>query len=59
MILTLSASIMYWSLLNSEENSTPETSPVASADGEHETDLVNEVSDLAIDDNAAENANSP
>lgn len=59
MILTLSASIMYWSLLNSEENSTPETSPVASADGEHETDLVNEVSDLAIDDNAAENASSP
>ncbi|CAI8587144.1 unnamed protein product [Vicia faba] len=57
MILTLSASIMYWSLQHSEENITPEAaSPVASADGEHETDLVNEVSDLAIDDNAAENA---
>ncbi|KAI5389211.1 hypothetical protein KIW84_074748 [Lathyrus oleraceus] len=41
MILTLSASIMYWSLQNSEENS-PEASPVASADGEHEIDLVNE-----------------
>lgn len=58
MILTLSASIMYWSLQNSEENS-PEASPVASADGEHETDLVNEVSDLAIDDNASVKVSSP
>ncbi|KAI5411704.1 hypothetical protein KIW84_056687, partial [Lathyrus oleraceus] len=58
MILTLSTSIMYWSLQNSEENS-PEASPVASADGEHETDLVNEVSDLAIDDNVIVKVSSP
>ncbi|CAK8539022.1 unnamed protein product [Lathyrus sativus] len=59
MILTLSASIMYWSLQHSEENSSPESSPVASVDGEQETDLVNEVSDLAIDDNASEKPSSP
>ena len=58
MILTLSTSIMYWSLQNSEENSL-EASPVVSADGEHETDLVNEVSDLAIDDNASVKVSSP
>lgn len=58
MILTLSASIMYWSLQNSEGNS-PKASPVASADGEHETNLVNEVSDLATDDNASMKVNSP
>lgn len=57
MILTLTASIMYWSLQNSEENNTPEASPAASADGEHESDVVDEVSNLAIDDdNAAEDA---
>lgn len=60
MILTLSASIMYWSLQHSEENITPEAaSPVASVDGEHETDLVNEVSDLAINDSASEKVSSP
>lgn len=48
---------MYWSLQNSEENNTPEASPAASADGEHESDVVDEVSNLAIDDdNAAEDA---
>ncbi|CAK8539899.1 unnamed protein product [Lathyrus sativus] len=59
MILTISASIMYWSLQHSEENSSPESSPVASLDGEQETYLVNEVSDLAIDDNASEKPSSP
>ncbi|XP_057440866.1 fimbrin-5-like [Lotus japonicus] len=59
MILTLTASIMYWSLQHSEENSTPEASPVASADGENDTDLISsEVSNLAIDDNDSENASS-
>ncbi|XP_050896903.1 fimbrin-5 [Lathyrus oleraceus] len=43
---------------NSEENS-PEASPVASGDSEHETNLVNEVSDLAIDDNASVKVSSP
>lgn len=61
MILTLTASIMYWSLQHSEESVTPVASPVASVDGEPETDLVSEVSNLAIDDNnnASENTSSP
>lgn len=50
---------MYWSLQNSEENTTPVESPVASVEGEQETDVVNEVSNLAIDDNASENTRSP
>ncbi|XP_061344104.1 fimbrin-5 [Gastrolobium bilobum] len=59
MMLILAASIMYWSLQQPEENVTPEAaSPVASVEGENETDVVNEVSNLAIDDTAAENASS-
>jgi len=50
MILILAASIMYWSLKKPEENITPEASPKASVDGESETDLVDEVSHLAIDE---------
>ncbi|MCI83460.1 fimbrin-like protein 2 [Trifolium medium] len=50
MILTLTASIMYWSLQHSEESFTPEASPIASADGEHQTEFTTEVSNLAIDD---------
>ncbi|KAJ7964749.1 putative Fimbrin [Quillaja saponaria] len=57
MILTLTASIMYWSLQQpageSEttvvEDYTPDTSSAASLDGETETDLANEVSSLAVD----------
>lgn len=44
MILTLTASIMYWSLhqkgqkrIPSEDNKSPVASPVASGDGDHET----------------------
>ncbi|TKY57508.1 Fimbrin-5 protein [Spatholobus suberectus] len=59
MILILTASIMYWSLQKPEENVTPEASPIASVDGENETNVVDEVSNLAIDDNASENASSP
>ncbi|WJX65098.1 Fimbrin-5 [Trifolium repens] len=55
MILTLTASIMYWSLQHSDENITPEASPVASADGEHETAFATEVSNLSIDDDVSEN----
>jgi plastin-1 len=55
MILTLTASIMYWSLQHSDENITPEASPVASADGEHETVFATEVSNLSIDDDVSEN----
>ncbi|KAL2582345.1 hypothetical protein GLYMA_14G005200v4 [Glycine max] len=58
MILILTASIMYWSLKKPEENITPEASPKASVDGESETDVVDEVSNLAIDDTTSENASS-
>lgn len=57
MILILTASIMYWSLKKPEENITPEASPKASVDDENEADVVDEVSNLAIDDTASENAN--
>ena len=50
---------MYWSLQKHDENVAPEaTSPVASVDGENETDIADEVSNLAIDDAASENASS-
>ena len=58
MILILTASIMYWSLKKPEENITPEASPKASVDGESETDVVDEVSNLAIDETTSENASS-
>ncbi|KAK7258336.1 hypothetical protein RIF29_23909 [Crotalaria pallida] len=56
MILTLTASIMYWSLQQGEENVIPEASPVdadANADADvaaDETDETNELSNLTIDD---------
>ncbi|KAJ1415584.1 CH domain superfamily [Sesbania bispinosa] len=56
MILVLTASIMYWSLQKPEENVTSEaSSPVANeTEGENETDVTNEVSNLAIEENEAE-----
>ncbi|CAL0315947.1 unnamed protein product [Lupinus luteus] len=57
MILTLTASIKYWSLQQQpEENTTPEASPVASVDDANETDEANELSNLTIDDAASEAA---
>ncbi|KAE9596437.1 putative dystrophin [Lupinus albus] len=56
MILTLTASIKYWSLQQPEENMTTEASPVASVDDANETDEANELSNLAIDDAASEAA---
>lgn len=50
---------MYWSLQQPEENMTPDASPVASVDGVNETDVANELSNLAVDDTASENASSP
>ncbi|XP_028803156.1 fimbrin-5 [Neltuma alba] len=46
MILMLTASIMYWSLQQPEDNGIPEVT----VDEENKTNLANEVSDLAIDD---------
>ncbi|KAK9268969.1 hypothetical protein L1049_000736 [Liquidambar formosana] len=68
MILTLTASIMYWSLLQPVEESdlspspagtstattTPDASPAASLDGEDENSLGVEVSNLSIDDAASD-----
>ncbi|KAF7826974.1 fimbrin-5-like [Senna tora] len=54
MILTLTASIMYWSLQQPEDNGTPE----ASGEGVKENNLAKEVSNLAIDDTVSENATS-
>ncbi|RDX62205.1 Fimbrin-5 [Mucuna pruriens] len=60
MILILTASIMYWSLKKKPEgNFLREASPVPSGEGEHETDVVEEVSNLSINDAASENAGSP
>lgn len=44
MILTLTASIMFWSLQQPED-----ANRVAPEDGESQTDLADEVSNLAID----------
>ncbi|KAF7831628.1 fimbrin-5 [Senna tora] len=46
MILTLTASIMYWSLQQSQNG---HGHPRSSVDGESQTEVANEVSDLAID----------
>ncbi|GMY09753.1 fimbrin-5-like [Fagus crenata] len=68
MILILTASIMYWSLQQpaeesesspAEESNVPDASPTASVDGERETALAGEVSNLAIDDAASDTALSP
>ncbi|KAJ7960297.1 putative Fimbrin [Quillaja saponaria] len=66
MILTLTASIMYWSLQQPADESestmveddTPDASSAASVDGETETDLANEVSNLAVDNTSSENLSS-
>ncbi|XP_021830009.1 fimbrin-5 isoform X1 [Prunus avium] len=62
MMLTLTASIMYWSLQQPEgepESSlnSPDGSPTASADGE--TGLASAVSKLSMDGAASDNATSP
>lgn len=64
MVLTLTASIMYWSLQQPEVNSTLEASVngqnetnstlEASIDGENKTVLADEVSNLAIDNSVSE-----
>ncbi|KAM1411673.1 hypothetical protein ACFX1X_024535 [Malus domestica] len=61
MMLTLTASIMYWSLQQpggeAESNlTTPDGSPTASADGEKEAALASAVSNLSVD---ASNHTSP
>ncbi|ONI18252.1 hypothetical protein PRUPE_3G205200 [Prunus persica] len=62
MMLTLTASIMYWSLQQPESESesslnSPDGSPTASADGE--TGLASTVSKLSMDGAASNNATSP
>jgi plastin-1 len=71
MILILTASIMYWSLQQPAEESESESnpaedcktpdasSPAASVDGERETALASEVSNMAINDDASDSALSP
>ncbi|XP_022727933.1 fimbrin-5-like [Durio zibethinus] len=63
MMLTLTASIMYWSLqqqvAESEGGEVPDESSVSPKEGENETDLAGEVSSLDIDDSASEMALSP
>lgn len=61
-MLTLTASIMYWSLQQPESESesslnSPDGSPTASADGE--TGLASTVSKLSMDGAASNNATSP
>ncbi|KAM2015438.1 hypothetical protein FF2_045169 [Malus domestica] len=58
MMLTLTASIMYWSLQQpggeAESNlTTPDGSPTASADGEKEATLASAVSNLSMDEAAS------
>lgn len=57
MILILTASIMYWSLQQKQEdnNSTPE----ALENGENENSLADEVSNLAINDVVPDYVSSP
>ena len=58
MILTLTASIMYWSLQQpgdsessaADDSDVPAASPPASGNGEKEEVLVAEVSNLTVDD---------
>ncbi|KAH7533438.1 hypothetical protein FEM48_Zijuj04G0130600 [Ziziphus jujuba var. spinosa] len=58
MILILTASIMYWSLLQpaGESDSTPDT---PNESNENETGLAGEVSNLAINDSASDTVGSP
>jgi plastin-1 len=58
MILTLTASIMYWSLQQqgdsessaAEDSDVPDASPPPSVNGEKEEVLVGEISNLTVDD---------
>ncbi|XP_056171479.1 fimbrin-5-like [Syzygium oleosum] len=65
MILTLTASIMYWSLQQqageSEMGESPDldASPVNSANGENDKVLASEISDLSINDAASDVTHSP
>lgn len=63
MMLTLTASIMYWSLqqqvAESEDGEVPDESCVSPKEGENETALAGEVSSLAIDDSVSDTALSP
>lgn len=54
MILTLTASIMYWSLQQSVEDSDSSPSPALSVNSEDESSLGGEVSNLTIDDAASD-----
>lgn len=54
MILTLTASIMYWSLQQSVEDSDSSQSPAPSVNSEDECSLGGEVSNLTIDDAASD-----
>ncbi|XVF21077.1 hypothetical protein REPUB_Repub12eG0059600 [Reevesia pubescens] len=60
MMLTLTASIMYWSLqqqgVESEDDEVSDGSYVSPKEGENETALAGEVSSLAIDDSASDTA---
>ncbi|KAG2713805.1 hypothetical protein I3760_04G192700 [Carya illinoinensis] len=67
MILILTASIMYWSLQQpaeesesnpSEESNTPDASSAASIDGDRETALASEVSNLAVNGAASDTADT-
>lgn len=71
MILTLTASIMYWSLQRPSEDSEPAaeetTSQKSPSDGEDGSSIADGVSNLTVDDTASEtsqaeileNGNSP
>ncbi|XP_022758962.1 fimbrin-5-like isoform X2 [Durio zibethinus] len=63
MMLTLTASIMYWSLqqqvAESEDGEVPDESSGSPKEGENETSLSGEVSSLAIDDSVSDTALSP
>ncbi|XP_058210540.1 fimbrin-5-like [Rhododendron vialii] len=68
MILTLTASIMYWSLLQKtrdsgsatiDENKVADGSPAASTDGEKDTMSAGRLSNLSIDDSLSDTAASP
>ena len=63
MMLTLTASIMYWSLqqqvAESEDGEIPDESSESPKDGENETDLAGEVSSLDIDDSVSDTTLSP
>ncbi|XVE72495.1 hypothetical protein DITRI_Ditri11bG0043700 [Diplodiscus trichospermus] len=63
MMLTLTASIMYWSLQQqveeSEDGEVPDESSVSPKEGENETALAGDVSSLVIDDSVSDAAVSP